>query len=249
MATSMLEALVGAGRVGEAAAFLRQVTLAYPSPLLEPLRREVVQIAFRLGEVDRAQRLGTARADDLGVMRARIATAVMELAGEIEGVIGSDAACRQAEAFEALLRRDVPLSSSAAGEEVKVLSCGGDVFISYSHLDRDPALELTEKIQEFGVSVWLDDRITAGERYASSIVAAIDAARAVLVLWSPNAVMSDWVAYEARRAHSQGKHVPLLTGSLTVEDLPPPYPAVIHAVGAEHTEDVRAALRRLGLAV
>jgi hypothetical protein len=110
------------------------------------------------------------------------------------------------------------------------------VFISYSKKHR----ALTERIaallerQEIAgpdggrepLTVWWDKSLLSGDVFHREITREIDAARAVVVVWSDGAVASDWVYAEAQRAASQRKLVPLREPSLDRRKIPLPYSAL-----------------------
>ncbi|MGH8378354.1 MAG: TIR domain-containing protein, partial [Gammaproteobacteria bacterium] len=57
--------------------------------------------------------------------------------------------------------------------------------------------------------VWWDPEITPGQEFDDQIEAEIDAAGAVLVVWTPDSVASRWVRGEAREAAERGILVPV----------------------------------------
>src|SRR5207253_10140816 len=58
------------------------------------------------------------------------------------------------------------------------------LFLSYAHGDHAPAQRLARALERAGYTVWWDALIEGGTRYARSINEALEAADAVLVLWS-----------------------------------------------------------------
>ncbi len=68
-----------------------------------------------------------------------------------------------------------------------------DVFISYKREDRSLVRPLVRALQERGLTVWWDSRIETGENWMASIKRALDAARCIVVLWTPQSVGSDGV--------------------------------------------------------
>jgi hypothetical protein len=241
-----IETLVASGSLGQLHALLRQICLLSPSQNVEPLRRELVLHSLRITDLERATRNGTARHDDLEITRNRLAASLIELADEIGQAIGGDQLHRHANA-QAVLSRPAPSLSITAGTAPGAIA-PIDVFLSYAHVDRERAQALAADLAARGVAVWFDVRITGGERFTDVIVAALDRAHGVVVLWTPAAVKSDWVTYEAHRAHRQGKHIPLIDRRLTIDDLPPPYPAILHAIPIDDFAQLTAALLRLQVA-
>ncbi len=103
-----------------------------------------------------------------------------------------------------------------------------DIFLSYAREDSDWAQRLAASLERAGLSVWWDQRLRAGDAFDDVIQREVDAARAVLVLWSKHAVSSVWVKGEATAAQQQNKLVPVL-----VEPVRIPIP-----FGAFHTADM-----------
>jgi adenylate cyclase len=84
-----------------------------------------------------------------------------------------------------------------------------DVFVSYARADKARVAPLVAAIEAKGWSVWWDPAITPGQEFDDQIDAEIDAARAVLVVWTPKSVTSRWVRGEAREAAERGILVPV----------------------------------------
>jgi len=84
-----------------------------------------------------------------------------------------------------------------------------DVFVSYARADRDRVAPLVAAIVAKGWSVWWDPEITPGQEFDDQIDAEIDAAKAVMVVWTPVSVASRWVRGEAREAADRGILVPV----------------------------------------
>jgi adenylate cyclase len=75
-----------------------------------------------------------------------------------------------------------------------------DVFISYSRDDAAAARRFAAAFEAEGFSVWWDAALRPGEAFDEVIEAALKAAKAVVVLWSPRSVVSRWVRAEATLA-------------------------------------------------
>lgn len=84
-----------------------------------------------------------------------------------------------------------------------------DVFVSYARGDKLRVAPLVAAIEAKGWSVWWDPEIIAGQEFDDQIEAEIDAARAVLVVWTPLSVVSRWVRGEAREAAERNILVPV----------------------------------------
>jgi hypothetical protein len=92
-----------------------------------------------------------------------------------------------------------------------------DVFISYSHKDTDFVRDLVKPLEAEGFSVWWDHTIPPGKTWDDVIARGIREAKACIIVWSPNSVISDWVKEEATLAKEGGKYLPIQVGA----DLPP----------------------------
>ena len=92
-----------------------------------------------------------------------------------------------------------------------------DVFLSYSHKDSDFVRDLVKPLQAEGFSVWWDHTIPPGKTWDDVIARGIREAKACIIVWSPNSVISDWVKEEATLAKEGGKYLPIQIA----DDLPP----------------------------
>jgi len=134
------------------------------------------------------------------------------------------------------------------------------VFISYSSRDRDITRSLADALERTSVNggkvtVWWDrhdDGLQAGDAYWRKIAEALERAQAVIVLWSDNSIVSDWVYSEACRGKGSRKIVALsIAGRLNG---PPPMPFdVLHTpaladIPAAMPEIVRAIEARIARA-
>jgi hypothetical protein len=84
-----------------------------------------------------------------------------------------------------------------------------DVFLSYAREDRDVAGRLAFLFELEGWSCWWDPQIALGDDFRPVVTEQIHAAAAAVVLWSPSARASTWVAWETKRARAAGKLVQL----------------------------------------
>jgi TIR domain len=73
-----------------------------------------------------------------------------------------------------------------------------DIFISYAREDHPRVERLAEALEQRGWSVWWDPDIRTGEDFGSTIHAALQAARCVIVVWSQQSISSNWVKDEAQ---------------------------------------------------
>jgi adenylate cyclase len=79
-----------------------------------------------------------------------------------------------------------------------------DVFVSYARADEAQAERVADRLRERGYCVWRDDELPAHRAYADVIEERLKSAEAVVVLWSAEAVKSQWVRAEADAARSAG---------------------------------------------
>jgi TolB-like protein len=94
-----------------------------------------------------------------------------------------------------------------------------DVFISYARSTARLAQTIAQALRSEGYSVWIDDDLPAHRDYPTVIEEQLRAAKAVLVLWSADAVKSRWVPAEADVAHEAGTLI-----QLSLDEATPPLP-------------------------
>lgn len=95
-----------------------------------------------------------------------------------------------------------------------------DVFLSYKSEDRERVALIAAALERSGFSVWWDPQIEIGVRYSDHIGVELEAAKAIVVVWSERSVRSDWVREEADLARAAEKLVPI---RIDGAKLPPPY--------------------------
>lgn len=72
-----------------------------------------------------------------------------------------------------------------------------DVFLSYHHSDREIMRRLRSDLKSSGISIWSDDRLKQGSsNWRAAVAKQIESARSVVVILSPSAKNSLWVANE-----------------------------------------------------
>jgi adenylate cyclase len=84
-----------------------------------------------------------------------------------------------------------------------------DVFISYARSTTTQAQQVAEALRTLGYSVWRDDELPAHRDYSEVIEERLRTAKAVVVVWSADAVKSQWVRAEADLAREAGTLVQL----------------------------------------
>ncbi len=93
------------------------------------------------------------------------------------------------------------------------------VFISYARSTALQAKQIAEALRAHGYTVWRDDELPVHRAYAEVIAERLKMALAVVVVWSADAVESEWVQSEADRARAERKLV-----QLTLDGAPLPMP-------------------------
>jgi|CXWL01.1.fsa_nt_gi formylglycine-generating enzyme required for sulfatase activity len=105
-----------------------------------------------------------------------------------------------------------------------------DVFVSYKKEDQELAAGVIAALNAEGYSAWWDDRLAPAEHWDEKIEQEISSARAVLVLWTPLSVKSQWVRSEAEYGKKFGKLVPV---TLRTCELPIAF-SLVQAVDLTH---------------
>ncbi|MBK6957640.1 MAG: SUMF1/EgtB/PvdO family nonheme iron enzyme [Nitrosomonas sp.] len=93
-----------------------------------------------------------------------------------------------------------------------------DIFICYSRKDSALAARLKQRLQAEGWTVFMDEHIDAGHRWAEEITNQLAVAQAVLTLWSKNSINSRFVMDEAHEAADRRIIFPA-----RIEEVPIPY--------------------------
>jgi formylglycine-generating enzyme required for sulfatase activity len=120
-----------------------------------------------------------------------------------------------------------------------------DVFISYAKVDRTLTERLAADLERRGYTVWWDTSLLGGEQFRPVIAREIDAARFVIVIWTPASVSSVWVTAEAERGHAQGKLLPVRAQTLNPATVPMPF-GVYHTELIDNRDRIAAALENFG---
>ncbi len=100
------------------------------------------------------------------------------------------------------------------------------IFVSYARPTVDQARLIAQTLRGAGHEVWIDDELLAHRSFTDAIAEQLDAADAVVVVWSPEAAKSEWVRAEASRARTANKLVQVRVAHC---ELPMPYDQ-IHCV-------------------
>lgn len=101
-----------------------------------------------------------------------------------------------------------------------------NVFVSYSRLDREIVVPLTQLMRITGGNVFRDeDSINFGKQWRVVVAESLASARTVLVFWSGNSATSEAVQVEYTQAIAQGKDiVPVVLDDSPLQHCNPPSP-------------------------
>lgn len=112
-----------------------------------------------------------------------------------------------------------------------------DIFISYARSTAAQAQQVAEALRAHGYSVWIDDDLPAHRTYSRVIEEQMTAAKAAVVIWSADAVQSEWVLSEANRAREDRKLVQVTTDKAR---LPMPFDTIQCADLRDWSGDLKA---------
>lgn len=127
-----------------------------------------------------------------------------------------------------------------------------DVFLSYARGTRQIIERLASTLEHRGYRVWYDTSMLPNASLPKELRQRIREASAVIVLWSPSAVESDWVYAEALSAYTDGKRAGtqkllcLATPDLDVHDVPLPFNGM-NITPVENLNRILGGLARLGV--
>lgn len=94
-----------------------------------------------------------------------------------------------------------------------------DIFVSYARSTEEKAAAVERALRDCGYSVWRDAELPVHRSYAEVIEERLKISKAVVVLWSAEAVKSQWVRAEADIARNFGTLV-----QASVDETIPPIP-------------------------
>src|SRR5688572_8535053 len=121
-----------------------------------------------------------------------------------------------------------------------------DIFISYSQKDREIAKSLADFLIGCGYDLWWDYELIGGVKFRSEIKKQLEAAKAALVIWTPNSVESDWVVEEAEDAKHSKKLIGTRLADLDYRNIPLGFRGV-HTELVTEPERILKALESLGV--
>ena len=94
-----------------------------------------------------------------------------------------------------------------------------EVFVSYARPTEPKAKVVAEALRSRGYVAGRDDELPAHRAYGEVIAKKLRSAKAAVVVWSVDAIRSQWVRAEADVAREAGTLV-----QLSVDGVPPPKP-------------------------
>jgi len=91
------------------------------------------------------------------------------------------------------------------------------VFISFKTEERDLAFQLQTALTASGYKIWWQEEIQCGQEWHGEIDKAIEAAGAIVVLWSNKSLSSIWVRHEASQAIVKGVYTPVRVEAMEID--------------------------------
>jgi hypothetical protein len=105
---------------------------------------------------------------------------------------------------------------------------------------------LVDRLRNGGAIVNWDQDFAGGEDFDRAILAAIDAARCVIVIWSPTSVLSTYVRDEARRALRVSKLITTYVTGFDLAGVPLGFGS-LHAIPVNDAVQIRKSLAVHGI--
>ena len=97
------------------------------------------------------------------------------------------------------------------------------IFISYAHSDVEWAQKFAEKLEQLGLSVWLDRKISPGQSWVDEVEAGMRESDIFAFLIQPEKINSPSFSFELGAAISLGKIlIPIVPQGLEYHLLPSP---------------------------
>jgi hypothetical protein len=98
-----------------------------------------------------------------------------------------------------------------------------DIFISYSKKHAQLTVELSRDLEAEGYTTWWDTSLLPGDEFPDEIKRQLEAAKAVIVIWTASSVCSKWVRSEATLADDLSKLITVCDESVNFHDIPLPF--------------------------
>jgi ABC-type amino acid transport substrate-binding protein len=119
------------------------------------------------------------------------------------------------------------------------------VFISYSKSRRELTKSLAEDLEAAGYDTWWDTELVAGDNYRKEIDRRLKACAAAIIIWTPEAIESEWVMSEAGDALRRKKLINTHVPELSTEDIPKPFDQRHSVEVADRAAIIRAVGQRI----
>jgi len=103
------------------------------------------------------------------------------------------------------------------------------LFLAYKTVDLERANTVRAKLEALGVGLFIDQKLISGDNYLLAINSELNAALAVMVLWSEAAVHmpgpgeTNFVLGEAQRGYARGVLVAATLETIALDQLPVPF--------------------------
>lgn len=123
----------------------------------------------------------------------------------------------------------------------------GYAFVAYARHDAAVAAAVVEALEARGIAVSWDRNLKGGDNFRKRLSQLIEAASAVIVLWSHHSVASDFVIDEAEEGKARGKLITCRLQDLGDGDIPFGF-RQLHCVDVADTQAILEALAGLGVA-
>ena len=121
------------------------------------------------------------------------------------------------------------------------------VFISYARSDMETVAHVIGSLRSSGGHVTWDQDFIGGMDFEQAICDAIDAARSVIVVWSPVSVQSPFVRDEARRALRANKLITTHVAGFDAATSVPLGFGHLHTIPVDNQDLVRKSLAGYGV--
>ncbi len=121
------------------------------------------------------------------------------------------------------------------------------IFVSYARNDIETVAQVIDRLRSSGGDVTWDQDFIGGTDFEQAICSAIDAARSVIVVWSPVSVQSPFVRDEARRALRANKLITTHTAGFDAATSAPLGFGHLHTIPVDNQELVRKSLAAHGV--
>jgi ABC-type amino acid transport substrate-binding protein len=121
-----------------------------------------------------------------------------------------------------------------------------DVFLSYGHARREETASLAQFLDAAGFTTWWDSGLLPGDRFRDEIDEHLNGCRVVIIIWTPEAIRSDWVLAEADHAWHLKKLVNVHVPGIDPVQIPKPFNQNHSVEIANRAQIVEAIRKRIG---